>query len=42
VAIGEWWSGSYVKVYISKEDLKKAGTGEIFIYHFCTIAMEMK
>lgn len=26
VAIGEWWSGSHVKVYISKEDLEKAGT----------------
>lgn len=26
VAIGEWWSGSIVKVYITKEDLAKAGT----------------
>jgi lysophosphatidic acid acyltransferase / lysophosphatidylinositol acyltransferase len=26
VAIGEWWSGSIAKVYISKEDLEKAGT----------------
>lgn len=26
VAISEWWSGSHLKVYISKEDLEKAGT----------------
>lgn len=26
VAIAEWWSGSELKVFISKEDLKKAGT----------------
>lgn len=26
VAISEWWSGSHLKVYISKEDLARAGT----------------
>lgn len=26
VAIAEWWSGSILKVYISKEDFEKAGT----------------
>lgn len=26
MAISEWWSGSILKVYISKEDLAKAGT----------------
>lgn len=25
VAISEWWAGSRLKVYISKEDLAKAG-----------------
>lgn len=26
VAIGEWWSGSGIKIYMSKEDLAKAGS----------------